>query len=484
MPLKRCSKDGKQGWKWGDQGTCYVGPQAKKQALKQAAAIKEQENNSMIPITLNSETSGGFWRQHLNNREHLVTRMVPIVGDSVMNKKFYPDEVVSNTYVQLDSLPAPNGHPVINGVQTSAFHPCATNAHNVGAFIRNPTRDGKKVINELWVDVQVAEHTEDGKELIRRIENSEKIGVSTGLVAKVSEVNGAHDGQDYAQQVTDIDFDHVAILLNEKPAGKETYTINMEEGEKELIFCSLEGNQFGIKTIREQLGPLMPEYSYIEEVVAESGEGGFVVYEKYMDSSEGGQLFKQGFSVDDTEKVELDGAAVRVRKRVEFLDVESGDAPQNNRETEETMSDENKGASPDNNSERAAQAGVTVEAAIELLESKGFTINSKQEAEDLQYLIQNKDWLTDILEREEEELQAIRERIVSNSDMEEADLKGMSEKMLRRLASSFGHTVLKGGYGMPAVNADENGGDEKGSQLPSYLPKYDAAEGEGVVHNG
>lgn len=40
MPLMKCSKDGKSGWKFGDSGHCYIGPGAKKQAARQGAAIE------------------------------------------------------------------------------------------------------------------------------------------------------------------------------------------------------------------------------------------------------------------------------------------------------------------------------------------------------------------------------------------------------------------------------------------------------------
>ena len=40
MPLKRCSENNKSGWKWGDQGKCYTGEDAKKKALKQGVAIE------------------------------------------------------------------------------------------------------------------------------------------------------------------------------------------------------------------------------------------------------------------------------------------------------------------------------------------------------------------------------------------------------------------------------------------------------------
>lgn len=39
MPLMKCSKDGKSGWKYGDGGHCYTGPGAKKAAIKQGIAI-------------------------------------------------------------------------------------------------------------------------------------------------------------------------------------------------------------------------------------------------------------------------------------------------------------------------------------------------------------------------------------------------------------------------------------------------------------
>jgi hypothetical protein len=40
MPVMKCvNKDGKSGWKYGDSGTCYTGPDAKKKVEEQAAAI-------------------------------------------------------------------------------------------------------------------------------------------------------------------------------------------------------------------------------------------------------------------------------------------------------------------------------------------------------------------------------------------------------------------------------------------------------------
>ena len=40
MPLKRCSENNQSGWKWGDSGKCYTGPDAKKKAIKQGIRIE------------------------------------------------------------------------------------------------------------------------------------------------------------------------------------------------------------------------------------------------------------------------------------------------------------------------------------------------------------------------------------------------------------------------------------------------------------
>jgi len=39
MPIKQCVINGKRGWKYGDMGTCYTGPNAKQDAIKQGIAI-------------------------------------------------------------------------------------------------------------------------------------------------------------------------------------------------------------------------------------------------------------------------------------------------------------------------------------------------------------------------------------------------------------------------------------------------------------
>ncbi len=40
MPVQRCQKNGRRGWKWGSTGTCYVGRGAKARAERQGRAVR------------------------------------------------------------------------------------------------------------------------------------------------------------------------------------------------------------------------------------------------------------------------------------------------------------------------------------------------------------------------------------------------------------------------------------------------------------
>jgi hypothetical protein len=45
MPIQPCQKEGQPGQRWGQTGTCYTGPDARKKAQAQAAAIQAQQDS-------------------------------------------------------------------------------------------------------------------------------------------------------------------------------------------------------------------------------------------------------------------------------------------------------------------------------------------------------------------------------------------------------------------------------------------------------
>lgn len=430
-----------------------------------------------MKIAINSQTTGQYNSQKLNGRDHIVTKMTPIIGNTVMNGGLYPDAEVDKSFTQLNMLPAPDGHPKVGGHHVSAFHPLATNAHNIGGIIRNPSKTNKIVTAELWIDMEVANSTAGGKELLKRIKNKEKVGVSTGLTLKQRAANGVgDDGKDYSWEGADFKFDHVAILLNEAAAGDHVGT-ELKFNAEELDIVQL--NELTASDITQQLNALVREsdgqgdYSWVRELFPESKK---VVY-RSESRGNAEKLFQQSYAVDSNDIVSLLDDKTEVIRKITFEPV--GGTTNNNSESESMAkekvnveADPNKSAenkqSPEEKADVAANAN-DVQSAVELLEAKGFVINKADEAKKINYLLGNHDRIKAMLEKDDARLQTIRDEIIANSDFSEDDLKGQSEDFLVNLrlkclpanyTGNNGGSVreanseddhLSGGYGADAV---------------------------------
>jgi hypothetical protein len=53
MPIKKCTINGKSGWKYGDVGTCYTGPDGKRKAVAQAIAIVSSNPKDIVNLDSN-----------------------------------------------------------------------------------------------------------------------------------------------------------------------------------------------------------------------------------------------------------------------------------------------------------------------------------------------------------------------------------------------------------------------------------------------
>ena len=53
MPIKRCEEGGKSGFKWGDMGTCYVGPSGRRKAIAQGIAIISSNPKDIVNLDAN-----------------------------------------------------------------------------------------------------------------------------------------------------------------------------------------------------------------------------------------------------------------------------------------------------------------------------------------------------------------------------------------------------------------------------------------------
>ncbi len=85
MPLQRCQRNGVRGWRWGNRGRCYVGSDAKKKAMRQAAAIRASGFTENRAALLNSII--GLLEEFLSDDvESLAERIVSLVDASAHGK--------------------------------------------------------------------------------------------------------------------------------------------------------------------------------------------------------------------------------------------------------------------------------------------------------------------------------------------------------------------------------------------------------------
>ena len=277
-------------------------------------------------VLINSKTSGKFKREDIDGRSHLVTTIMPIRGDITMNNIFYPDKEVESSFMQLNMLPAPNGHPTVNGVNVPAFHPVANNKHNIGGFLRNPRKKGKRVFADFLLDEEIANNSEAGKETIRRIEAGERIGVSTGLgIANITNKTGTDDfGKKYQREGGGFQFDHVATLLNEVAAGEHAGTelVLNEEGEDILVhnaeWCA---NELSTHQLHDKIHNLIRSpsssdtYTWLQDIFTDSKTIVFSVEEPNLPR----KLFKQTYAVDQNDNITLIDDMIEVVRKEEFI---------------------------------------------------------------------------------------------------------------------------------------------------------------------
>ena len=165
--------------------------------------IKHRVNNAAIK------------REKRNGRDVIVVPSAVAKFDTVLNNIFYPRAELEASYQQLEGLPAPLGHPVVNNQFVSARTPEAINGFWAGAWNTNPRIEGDRVFADKVIDVEFAQNSENGRKLLAAINEGKPISTSTGLLMQREP---APEGADYEWVGNSFAFDHDAILISETPA--------------------------------------------------------------------------------------------------------------------------------------------------------------------------------------------------------------------------------------------------------------------------
>lgn len=386
-------------------------------------------------LVINSESTGKFEERQINGRAHIVTTMVSIEGDTVMNNIFYSASEVANSHKQFDNLLAPAEHPMLNGQLASASEPLAINQNNIGAIVLNPRLEGNRVINDLAIDVEVAGRDDRGIEVIKRIKNGEKIGVSSGGTGELTAENGTHFGNAFKFKVRKLEWDHVAILLGNDPAGENTFVLNSDQ----TVICNFRGS---VDDLRSKLHKLVNErfgsddrFVHIEEMTS-NPDRVIVAFDDRLVLVP----FMQG-----TAGLELTGTGIDV-KRV-FQPVENEDSEMDKFDKEKLV------LSMIGNSHSALTAadrdGLMLldehQLINKLTDSFSYPITddmAKKQLKDsgvidVEAFLANKDEFAEFLVNKDKTRKELIEKIIKGSKMSAADLEELPDDALDRFANSL-----------------------------------------------
>lgn len=402
-----------------------------------------------MKIAINSRTSGKFRHEQIGSRDHIITTMMPIRGDTTMNGLMYPDADVKSSFMQLNMMPAPNGHPMVNGEHVPAFHPVAINAFNVGGFIRNPRKKGKRVFVDFCLDVEVANRCDDGKKLISNIEEGKKVGVSTGLsITQVVNQAGSDDfGKAFTRVGHGFNFDHVAILLgDEVAAGDHAGTELILNGEAGDMIVNLEVNELSTGEMDNLLHEALqvavspPSWVRVYRVYPDTRT---VVYqtEPREGNATKAKLFSRSFSIDENDEISLSDDAVEGVLREEF----EPKITTTNTEDEEMdvkllalaiIGNSANAFTVDDKArlEAMSETEIVVALTANKEQAQAIMVNSGFDLKDYDHFTANRKAFEEFEAKEGERLDGIRSEIVTNSEMTSEMLEGKPEQELLALS--------------------------------------------------
>lgn len=274
------------------------------------------------------------------------------VDGIVMNRKLYPADELAKGAPSMEGKPAPAGHPKNSAGQAiSALNGEALASAWIGSYARNARHQGGRTLTDIVVNEAQARAHPVGAKLVQRLDaaidgtNSDPIHVSTGLYHDTIAVSGESEGQAYDSIVTNIRYDHLAILVDGRGAATPEQGVGLflnEQGEPEEIE-TVEVNHEPedkraaclMRWIRRLVGNGAADMSFDQitsALYAALPKGAWLreVFDHYCIWCEegSGTLWRQDYALTSDGSVAFPSTAVEVTRKVEYEPVtnhEKGD---------------------------------------------------------------------------------------------------------------------------------------------------------------
>jgi len=275
--------------------------------------------------------------------QYTIRDVVGAVDGIVMNGMLYPGEQLAKSAPTLNGKPAPAGHPKnTDGQYISAANGDALLSSYVGSVCRNARHVGGRTMVDIVVNEAQAKALPDGQAIVARLDaaiNGQDVApihVSTGLLCEPITAEGTSNGKPYQRIATNIQYDHLAILLHEQGAGTPSDGVGMwlnaagQPAQVEQVVIpsgpddkraagllgwvrKLLGNtdELSMRQIEDGLGATLPAMAWIVEV--------YTRYAIWRD--EAGTYWRQDYAVSSEGVVSWAGSAVQVERQVKYEEV-------------------------------------------------------------------------------------------------------------------------------------------------------------------
>lgn len=192
-----------------------------KQRLAVCFTQWRNRNKKANEMRILSAAPGQIRHDTLNGKDHLVIPVVALVEGVYQcatcdGPELYPAEEFGEIVSVWNGRPVTINHPQQNGLFVSAGSPEIFENDVIGTVFNSKLED-KKLKVEAWINLEkVSEIGEVAETLIDRVENGERVEISTGYFADVLPQSGKHEGQSYKGIQSNYRPDHLAILTEGK----------------------------------------------------------------------------------------------------------------------------------------------------------------------------------------------------------------------------------------------------------------------------
>lgn len=248
MPVTKCTKNGKDGYKWGDQGVCFTGPDAEQRAAAVGRAIKAQDSTvlydkaSVLKATVD-EVSGFL--------------TAPVVLARVGVQYYYGYELGLNDRATDKIGVYRPAEEVFDSDSINTFiNLVVTDKHSVGLVTIDNVKN-LQIGTVSQVDKNLNEQVLDGiltitdknkiEEIINKRKNTKdkNIEVSVGYLNELVEKSGTYNGETYEYIQTKIKANHLAIVDKGRCGSECSITLDTHGGVGMVI--TIDGIQFDVE---------------------------------------------------------------------------------------------------------------------------------------------------------------------------------------------------------------------------------------------